>query len=427
MVTGAAGLIWILVFGYLFLAIVAFFYAVRTPSNLLVKAVLGAAVLALFGYPFIRQKMDSDDNKELLSRIERSCHEKSDVELVEKPSKTHISKSALINSVYLGDAASYLLERGLTELEIDANPDAIKYDQEGEPNYRTHHYQTMANSYDIGIPQVFSFSIADKRNSNCAAFKHWVSEYPAQRIPPLRYLGLKPGKCVAVSVKDQPESALSISASARKVWAKLPRASPDEFEFAITKRSTGTQVAHAKAILFGNRDACNVKDNHSNPLRGLTLDQLLPIVEHLAPTKITVDDPPMFLEQRDATEDDLLKTSSIRGVGRDWSTNNIDPEGLAWIENKYIATDHRGSFSHDGYYLTVVTQDQIKRTLVTGGNVAVHDITGILIRESDIRVVGEDRERTRHWLLIFDRTGTPVSSLKLRLGQFNSLKSEIKQ
>ena len=52
-------------------------------------------------------------------------------------------------------------------------------------------------------------------DGTCTLFDRWLREYPAQKLPMLRKLGLRPDACISASLLDSPTSQLSVAAVSR--------------------------------------------------------------------------------------------------------------------------------------------------------------------------------------------------------------------
>jgi hypothetical protein len=235
---------------------------------------------------------------------------------------------------------------------------------------------------------------------------------------------LRPETCIGASLVDAPSSQLTVAAKSRPIRvAQEPSLQAAEYTFTVTDRATGRERASAVATFAPPknemRDACLSEEGQrsSSSLNRITLNALVPARRPFAPETTTTDEPAEFPVQRQARADDILQARNMRGAGRDWSTNIIDEDGTTWIDPKYGSKS--GALS--GYSIVLVRGSRIYETFIRVGETEIDDVTGLLVTDDEVRLIGMDRGRKSRWLLVYSASGKPLAALALNAEQFAQL------
>ena len=425
MYTGVAELIWVVIWGYIGLAAVSLVVALRKPQALSAKLLWASVVLVVFGYLPVsfelesrRSKARSDDFRALVAQ---SCASQRLTPLAEPVEELHIASSALTSAVGLEEAYHYMLERGLKTLELDASSEAA------DRFAQLSNYGKLATPGATSSGRTIALSLSHRDDSTCAMFNRWSHEYPAQKLPTLRKLGLRPDACIGASLLDSPSSQLSVTATSRPLGVKQASGlQAAEYTFTATDRATGHARASATATLVPGdgkmRDAClsGEAQRSSWHRNRITLDTLVPERRPFALEATTTEEPAEFPVQRQARAEDILQSRAMRGAGRVWSTNIIDEDGTTWTEHKYVS-ETSGSFSLYGYYIVSLRGSRLYKTFIRVGETRIGYVTGLLATEDEVRLVGMDWHRKFRWLLVYSASAKPLAALALTDEQFAQL------
>jgi hypothetical protein len=422
MYTAVAELIWVVIWGYIALAAVSFAVALLRPQGLFAKLCWASFVLVVFGYFPVTTTLESRRSKAALeafrAQVKQSCASQSVTPLAEPVKSLHIASSALTSSVNLTNAYHYMLQRGLTTLELDASAEVVSSFS------KFYKHGTLATPGATDTGKTIALSLMHRDDSACAMFYRWSKEYPAQDLPGLRKLGLRPEACIGASLLDAPSSQLSVAAKSRQIRVEQnPSLQAAEYTFTVTNRATGRVMASAVATFAPPkekmRDAClsGEEQRSSSHQNRMTLDALVPERRPFAPETTTTKEPAEFPVQRKANADDILKSRAMRGAGRIWSTNIIDESGTTWIESNYSSK----SGWLDGYNIVLMRGSRLYKTYIQVGETKIDDVTGLLVTHDEVRLVGMGRGRKFLWLFVYSASGSPLEALALNEEQFAQL------
>lgn len=422
--TGVEGLIWIVIWAYIALAIGSLVFAFRVRGDTVAKPAALAVVAVIWGAPLLVELGDQIDKarrNKFKTLVSKSCASQQLTPLTIEARELYVSNSALMNVVKLESASHFMLDHGLSRLELDATFNVLgKLDTLSD-------YDALAHPQATVVDRILALSLLPKDDNRCSAFNRWVSKYPAQSLPALRWRGLRPDTCIGISVLETQTSQFSISAIKHSLHPESEHeAAIDEYTFSARDGNTGFIVASSKATLWTGKDgkkgdSCVTDDERRRELHRsnlVTLDRIVPARRPLAPSIDTDDEPPDFPLQREASQRDIESSLSMHGVNRVWSTNIIDADATTWIETKYVTTNASGSFLLHGYYLVSLRDAKLHRTFIRLGSMRVFNVTGLLVTQDEIRLIGMDSNRKARWLLIYTRDAKPKMALALDDKQF---------
>jgi len=253
----------------------------------------------------------------------------------------------------------------------------------------------------------------------------WLAEYPAQKLPALRTHGLMPSHCLALEGVQELRSRYRVTA------ITTPAVTDGDKRFGLWEYALKVQDAETSSVpvtfpLFVGRDTYgNRWIGCDKAAEARSFERIVPIVpdarlKHLREVK--VEEPGAFPLVAAATSDDLMKVGKILGIAKVNSTNIIADDGMVWFEHKYEQTDASGSFTLRGYYLTVVTDSDLRKTVVRVDGRNATWITGLQVSASTIRFVASFHANGPSWLVEYSSKGEPVRSLSLTPEQFEALK-----
>ena len=211
--TGVVELIWVVIWGYIGLAAVSLVVAFLKPQALSAKLFWASVVLVVFGYLPVSSELESRRSKarsdDFRALVAQSCASQRVTPLAEPVEELHIASSALTSAVGLEEAYHYMLERGLKTLELDASSETV--DRFGQLSING----KLATPGPASNGRTIALSLSHRDDGTCTLFDRWLREYPAQKLPMLRKLGLRPDACISASLLDSPTSQLSVAAVSR--------------------------------------------------------------------------------------------------------------------------------------------------------------------------------------------------------------------
>lgn len=340
----------------------------------------------------------------------------------------HIASSAITHTVTMQGAAAFLLDHGLSMLEIEVSEEDTRSFSAGSGATR------LAVPQGQGATRVLWLALAPRGDPGCQPFDSWLRESPGERLGPLRERGLRPDQCIVATVLEAPQSLVSVQAvvsplttSARQRSQRRPHAAG--YRFTVTDRADGRTLAAAHTVLDWDNEAGPPRSlcgNDADPqapdhssrrpasqqVHSLTLDGLIPASRPWAPPQSIDDQPPDFPEQGPARASDIQATVAMRDRRQGSGLSLIDGAGLRWIEHlQSQETDSPVKLASP--YL--VTQDHARlhktQVRVAGSRIAI--ISALLANEDEVRLVAEGMPAGRYWLLIYSAAGQPRRALTL--------------
>jgi hypothetical protein len=268
-------------------------------------------------------------------------------------------------------------------------------------------------------------SLEKAGSPSCAPSAVWALEYPSQKLPELRRLGLLADYCLALEGVDALVSRYRVTAKvAPTVLVQGTQYGMWEYALEIHDQETAKTVATFPLFIardnYSNRTiACNKVEDARQ------FEQLVPIVpdERIATLTVTTNEEPApFPTTSRATSEDISTIARIPGLDNINSTNNISEDGMVWFEHNYKPDDSRGSFSHRGYFLVTVVDGQLRRTLIRTSDFRTDWITGLQVTDKHIRFVARAQANAESTLLEYSREGVPKRALLLSSEQVERLK-----
>lgn len=412
------------------LGLVCLGFALWLPTTTLSKVISGLLVVAaLIGVPTALVKQQQRELKEQRDAVQAACSTSNLVTNEMSPASGFYAGSKALVLVYgerardqlrddpsLGDVANYLVERKMSFLELESptGTSALRRDLGWE------HSPEAQSPY-------LRLSVAQAGAPECAATARWAAQYPSQKLPALRRRGLMSEHCIAVEGVHELRSRYRVTA---RVTPAVVRQGSHYglWEHALEVRDTEMGSTAATFRLFISRDGygnhwigCNKAD------AARRFERIVPISPdpRLVQLREVKDEEPVdFAVGANATPEDIAEIGKLGDLERINSTNIISGDGMVWFENNYKATDASGSFTHRGYFLTMVVDGELRKTLVRIQGKNMGWVTGLQVTDAHIRFVARTDPNSSSWLLEYSRKGAPVRALALTQDQVESLKRE---
>lgn len=402
-------------FGYIGLALVALLVAIAVPKTTQTKILWALAVIVGFSFPPIRiyHQSKQQSNQQTIT-ISSAC---ADASFQIQPINVgrgyavhrEFLRMGLSRTLSADDIIRHLLEKKLSYLEIN------------------HDYQDwwqFGNLYSnkFGYPYV-RLSLQRQGHPFCAGFEKWIAEYPAQRLPWIRMLGLTESYCIGAEGVTAPQSRFRVELTeTRGILAHEQGNGMWKYHFELQDSKGDSPAGWISSYV--NRDYGNRKIMCGKKLE---LDQFKAAIgfepdrNYLTISEVTNDDPPNFPKLAPALEQDLKALRESETIRKLHTTNIITPTGNAWIAARYVKTDSRGSFSLQGYYLVSLINDKAHKIFIQLDGKPVHDITGMVVEQGKIKIVALERESREPTILEYSRTGRPLRALTPTAEQWFSL------
>lgn len=394
----------IVFWAYWGLALLCLYFAIVRPQKIWGKGLAIATVCTIFGYLPVSQELELRANR------------KAGVALQERACKADWIKQGVTPAVkgYFVDAKFFtlfeheakketiirlILERKLAFLETNYGGELAS--------------AARSRSATPPLPTYLRFSVEPQGATECTWFENWAAEYPAQKWPWMRSLGLQPGYCIAARIVENLESQILVNVQIQPINVNERGRGAFEYEIKLDDRIERKNVAELRIVQHidnweNRRILCDKKENIKK------LDALISVSPHpqlLELQPIVVDTPPTLVTTGETTKADNDRFSVMRPAWTTYSTNSISNDGQVWFETKYRRNDH--GFSLDGYYLVTIWNNQMKKTLIRLNDQNITDFHALAVDENKIAFLAmNSSNREQKTLLEYRKDGTPLRALK---------------
>lgn len=312
------------------------------------------------------------------------------------------NKEQLESDQGLDHVLNYLVERKMSYIELDMPMAETRRSSE----------VGLGNALQSQAPYI-RLSIAPAGTPQCAASERWSAEYPAQRLPGLRRLGLLSTNCIAVEGAYELRSRYRISAKiAPAVLYKETRYGL--WEHALEIRDADTSSIAATFRLFVSKDRYGNQWIRCNKAtEAYRFEKVVPIAPdpRIVNLREVKDESSDFPVKSSATPLEIKDVGRLPGLERVNLTNIISDDGMIWFENNL-----------GEYFLTIVSGGELRKTLIRVGGVKIGWITGLQVTDSLIRFVARTDFHGSSWLVEYSRKGEPLRALTLTQEQVDALK-----